>query len=117
MKFKEEIIKVSLILNELKIVHFLPEMNLSKEEETKEMTGKLVYDHFEKIDKSDAVLVVNPTGYFGNSVKTEIGYAKGAGKKVFFLEKTDLPELDCLADGFISVDNLNLLNDKDRCYI
>jgi hypothetical protein len=109
MKFKKDIEKVSAKLNELGVTHYLPVMDFSKELETSEMTSKLVYEHFDKIDKSDAVLIVNPTGYFGNSVKIEIGYAKGVGKKIFFLEKTNEPELDCLADDFISAEQLHIL--------
>lgn len=32
-----------------------------------------------------------------------------AGKKVYFLQKTNQPELDCLADDFISIDELHKL--------
>jgi len=109
IKFKEKIEEVAKILKELDIPHLLPVMDLPKELETPDMVPKLVADHFEKIDKSKSVLVVNPTGYFGNSVKIEIGYAKGVGKKIYFLEKTNQPELDCLADDFISADELHKL--------
>ncbi|MBT4604729.1 hypothetical protein HOC01_03755 [archaeon] len=110
IKFKKEIEEVARILDELKIPYLLPVMDLPKELETPDMIPKLVADHFEKIDKSKSLLVVNPTGYFGNSVKVEIGYAKGVGKKIYFLEKTNQPELDCLADDFISINELHKLN-------
>ena len=109
IKFKDTIELVSSKLTELGISHILPYMDISKDLETDDMVPKLVADHFEKIDKSESVLVVNPTGYFGNSVKVEIGYTKGSGKKVYFLEKTNMPELDCLADDFISIDELHKL--------
>jgi len=109
IRFKEDIKQVSAALTEFGIIHYLPTMNLPKELETAEMTPKLVYEHFDKINEADAILVVNPTGYVGNSVKIEIGYAKGIGKQIYFLEKTNEPEIDCLADDFISLDKLNLL--------
>ena len=109
IKFKKKIEEVSKILKELDIPHLLPIMDLPKELETSDMTTKLVADHFQKIDKSKSIFVVNPTGYFGNSTKIEIGYAKGAGKKVYFLQKTNQPELDCLADDFISIEELHKL--------
>jgi hypothetical protein len=85
-------------------------MDLPKEMETAEMTPKLVFDHFDKIRESEIILVVNPTGYFGNSVKIEIGFAKGLGKKVVFMERTNQPELDCLADEFVAIEQLATLN-------
>jgi hypothetical protein len=109
IKYKDDILKVSEILNDSNISHHLPVMDLPKDLETPEMTPKLVYDHFDKIRESEIILVVNPTGYFGNSVKVEIGFAKGLGKKVIFLERTNQPELDCLADDFVSIEQLNTL--------
>ena len=106
IKFKEKIEEVAEVLKELDIPYILPVMNLPRELETSNMTPKLVADHFAMIDKSESVLVVNPTGYFGTSVKIEIGYARGVGKKIYFLEKTNQPELDCLADDFISINEL-----------
>jgi hypothetical protein len=109
IKFKDDILKVSQRLKENNISHHLPIMDLPKEMETPEMTPKLVFDHFDKIRESEIILVVNPDGYFGNSVKIEIGFAKGLGKKVIFLEKTNQPELDCLADEFVSIDQIQTL--------
>ena len=109
IKFEEEMKRVSKILEELKIPHLLPIMDLPKEMETPEMTHKLVQDHFDKIDKSESLFVINPGGYIGNSVKVEIGYAKGVGKKVYFLEKTNQQELDCLVDSFIPMNELRKL--------
>ena len=108
-RFKEKILAISAKLKELNIEHYLPVLEFSKEEETDDMIPGLVQTHLDKIKNSKASFIINPGGYVGNSVKVEIGYAKGLGKKVFFLEKTNQPELDCLADGFIG-DNLELLN-------
>lgn len=42
--------------------------------------------HRAKIDLSDAIFVVNVEGYIGESVKSEIEYAKGNGKEILYLE-------------------------------
>lgn len=42
--------------------------------------------HRAKIDLSDAIFVVNVGGYIGESVKSEIEYAKEKGKEVLYLE-------------------------------
>ena len=109
IRFRDKIAQISKKLESSRLNHSLPVMDLPKEEETPEMTTMLVYDHFKKIDKCKILYVVNPGGYIGNSVKIEIGYAKGAGKKIVFLEKTNLPELDCLADKIIGEDALEML--------
>lgn len=41
--------------------------------------------HFRKIDKSDAIFVINPGGYIGSSTRREIEYAKSQGKDVEYL--------------------------------
>ncbi|HMT87963.1 MAG TPA: hypothetical protein PKE40_16615, partial [Arachnia sp.] len=41
--------------------------------------------HLKKIDLADAVLVVDPGGYVGESTSREIDYARSAGKPVFKL--------------------------------
>lgn len=52
-------------------------------EDEKNLLGRL---HRSKIDLSDAIFVVNPGGYIGQSVRSEIEYARSAGKEVLFLE-------------------------------
>lgn len=42
--------------------------------------------HRTKIDLSDAIFVVNIGGYIGESVKSEIEYAKEKGKEIIYLE-------------------------------
>ena len=111
MKYKDDIKRISALLDDLQINYLLPEMDISREQENElpELTPKLVYEHFEKIDRADAVLVINPGGYIGNSVKIEIGYARGSGKKVFFLKETGHPEIDCLAEEILSENKLSQL--------
>ena len=40
--------------------------------------------HKEKIDMSDAIMVINKNGYIGENTKEEIEYAKSKGKKVYY---------------------------------
>jgi len=110
MKYKNALIKVAKIFKKLGIAYLLPPLNIPQEYETPEMTQELVISHFRNIDKSTSILVVNPKGYFGNSVKVEIGYAKGSGKHIYFLEKSNKPELDCLAEAIIPLDKLYKLS-------
>lgn len=105
-KFAKDILEAKDKLSAMGFECLLPVIGLKPEDLTPEKVSQLVFNHFEKIKESDIVLVVNPGGYFGNSVKTEIGFAKGAGKKVVFLESTGQPELDCLADRIIPISEL-----------
>ena len=43
--------------------------------------------HKQKIDTSDAILVINKNGYIGDSTKSEIEYAKAQNKEIIYLEK------------------------------
>ncbi len=44
----------------------------------------LTQAHYRKIDLSDGIYVVDIGGYIGESVKSEIAYARAMGKEVFF---------------------------------
>lgn len=50
---------------------------------TKEMLDNM---HKRKIDMADAIYVINPGGYIGESTRSEIEYARANGKKVLYLE-------------------------------
>lgn len=57
--------------------------------------GRAILNHFRKIDESDAILVTNyekngVENYIGANTFLEIGYAFGAGKRIFVLNA--LPE-------------------------
>lgn len=52
----------------------------------KDLLGEL---HRAKIDLSDAIFVVNVGGYIGESVKSEIAYAKEKRKEVLYLENVE----------------------------
>ena len=45
--------------------------------------------HLRKIDLADEIFVVNVNGYFGESTRREIAYAKSTGKKVNYLVPVD----------------------------
>ena len=42
--------------------------------------------HYQKIDMSDAIFVVNVNGYIGDSVRSEIEYAQSLNKEIIYLE-------------------------------
>ena len=46
--------------------------------------------HLRKIDMAEAIYVVNPGGYIGESTRREIAYARQQGKQILSLEP--LPE-------------------------
>ena len=43
--------------------------------------------HKRKIDMSDAIYVINPNGYIGESTRSEIKYANEHGKEVIFMQR------------------------------
>ena len=42
--------------------------------------------HKRKIDMADDIFVINVGGYIGSSTRSEIEYAKAAGKSIRYLE-------------------------------
>ena len=50
---------------------------------TKEMLDDM---HKRKIDMADEIFVINVGGYIGESTRSEIEYARNAGKKIRYLE-------------------------------
>ena len=53
---------------------------------TKEMLDDM---HNRKIDMADEIFVINVGGYIGSSTRSEIEYAKAAGKPVRYLEPVE----------------------------
>lgn len=45
--------------------------------------------HKRKIDMADAIYVINPGGYIGESTRDEIEYARRNGKEIMFLNKNE----------------------------
>ena len=64
--------------------------NLEKEEVTAAEMDTLKKAHFQRIDMSDGIYVVDIDGYMGDSVKREIAYAKENGKEVIMHSSYDL---------------------------
>jgi hypothetical protein len=58
----------------------------SDEVPTAEQKAALGALHLRKIDLADRVLVVNPSGYVGESTRSEIAYAQAAGKPITFTD-------------------------------
>jgi hypothetical protein len=55
-------------------------------EGTKEMLDDM---HKRKIDMADAIYVINPGGYIGESTRSEIEYARRNGKEIMYLYGQD----------------------------
>ena len=55
-------------------------------EEIKEILDDM---HLQKIDMAEAIYMINPGGYIGNSTKKEIEYAKAQGKQVHYMVQLD----------------------------
>jgi hypothetical protein len=53
------------------------------DEGTKEMLDNM---HERKIDMAQAIYVINKGGYIGSSTRSEIEYAKAAGKDIYYME-------------------------------
>jgi len=51
--------------------------------------------HKRKIDMAEAIFVVNAGGYIGESTASEIAYAAGTGKKIYFLEEPEDRRCPC----------------------
>ena len=71
-----------------------------------ELMKKLCQDHFQAIDDSDALYVIDPGGYIGTLVTVEIGYALGKGKPVYFSEKANSLDLNSLPQGVIPLNSI-----------
>jgi len=52
-------------------------------EATKEMLDIM---HKRKIDLAQSIYVINRDGYIGRSTRSEIEYAKAAGKEIYYME-------------------------------
>ena len=57
-----------------------------KRELTSDEKNLLGQMHLQKIDLADAIYVVNPDGYIGDSVRQEIAYAREKGKEILYFE-------------------------------
>jgi len=74
----------------------------------------LVSNHFKKIEKSDAILVVNITkkeikNYIGANTFLEMGYAYYIKRKIFTLNP--LPKQEYVSDELLSFDSIVINSD------
>ena len=85
MKFKDKMMEVAknLEINNKYIVIQCVYSNDMFNEEEQQILSDL---HYNKIEISDAIYVVNVNGYIGNQTSKEIEYAKNIGKEVIYLE-------------------------------
>ena len=59
---------------------------------------------FDRIDRADAVLLIDPEGYVGRSVAADLGYAFAREKSIYALETPVDPALSVLISGVVSVE-------------
>lgn len=67
---------------------------------------KLSGIHHKKIAHSDAIYLYNPMGEVGKNTILETGYALALNKKIFALNKTGEPGIDCFIQKFLSLNEL-----------
>jgi len=94
---------------EMGITALFPNLDsgLDKDKLDMETMKRFCQDHFQAIDVSDALYVIDPDGYIGTLVTVEIGYTLGKGKPVYFSETTNTLDLDSLAEGVIHLDSID----------
>ncbi|MDO5557033.1 MAG: hypothetical protein Q4G05_02145 [Clostridia bacterium] len=85
MKFKNMMMNIAKDL-EIKNKYVVIQCVYSNDTFTEEEAQILADLHYNKIEISDAIYVVNVNGYIGSSTNKEIEYAKKLGKEVMYLE-------------------------------
>lgn len=85
MKFKDRMMEIAkeLEINNRYVVIQCVYSNDKFSENEQQILAEL---HYDKIEISDAIYVINVNGYIGNSTSKEIEYAKKLGKEVMYLE-------------------------------
>lgn len=63
-----------------------PKLTTLSDDEKNILSAGLTLKHFGKIQKSDAIFVLNKDQYLGISTTLEIGYAAALHKRIFFME-------------------------------
>jgi nucleoside 2-deoxyribosyltransferase len=88
-KMRNEIFLAGELLTKLGIsvlvppLHFIESLVEGRPEECRELAWKgATFAHFNRIDKSDIVFIVNPNGYVGPSTTLELGYAVAKHKYI-----------------------------------
>lgn len=72
--------------------------------------------HYQRIDMSDAIYVIDPNSYVGKSTSEEIDYAKKHGKKVFYMSQHFRHEINDEEWNDVFLPNLhsNVLDNKSQ---
>ena len=85
MKFKDKMMEIAkeLEINNRYVVIQCVYSNDKFSENEQQILATL---HYNKIELSDAIYVINVIGYIGSSTSKEIEYAKKLGKEVMYLE-------------------------------
>ena len=84
MKFKDKMMEISKEL-EIKNKYVVIQCIYSNDKFSEDEQQVLAMLHYNKIELSDAIYVVNVNRYIGSSTKNEIEYAKKLGKEVLYL--------------------------------
>ena len=84
MKFKDKMMEISKEL-EIKNKYVVIQCIYSNDKFSEDEQEVLAMLHYNKIELSDAIYVVNVNGYIGSSTKNEIEYAKKLVKEVLYL--------------------------------
>lgn len=84
MKFKDKMMEISKEL-EIKNKYVVIQCIYSNDKFSEDEQQILAMLHYNKIELSDAIYVVNVNGYIGSSTKNEIEYAKKLDKEVLYL--------------------------------
>ena len=85
MRFEKEMQEIAYYLETQKGFNILQCVYVaSGHEPTKEDLTALELSHYQKINISDGIYVVNIGGYIGDSVRKEIEYAQLHGKEIIY---------------------------------
>ena len=85
MKFKDKMMEVAKEL-EIKNKYVVIQCIYSNDKFSEAEQQILADLHYNKIEISDAIYVINVNGYIGSSTSKDIEYAKKLGKEVMYLE-------------------------------
>ncbi len=92
----KELIELAQHLCEKSGIHcFFPDgKSVSQNLSEQDRKAALAWEHYDAIEKSDAVYFLIKDGYMGTSVKLELGYCIALRKPIFFSELTNDPAVD-----------------------
>lgn len=114
LKFKNQIIRAIEEFNKIGIKALFP--NLEDSNSSKKITAdfikKVAIEHYQAIEQGEALYVICPNGYIGNSGGIEIGYACAKSKPVIYSEVPDDLGFQVLADAIISINEIASLRSQ-----